>query len=80
MVDAAGLKCPLPLLKAKLALNGVLKGQIVEILATDVGSVKDIRTFTDLSSHELLVFSEQDGVYKYLIRKGDQFNSTGEGK
>lgn len=68
-VDARGLRCPLPLLKAKQALNAMAVGESLRVLATDQGSVRDFRTYTDLSGHVLLSFTEQDGEYCYLIEK-----------
>lgn len=68
-LDATGLSCPMPLLKAKQALNRLETGQYLRVLATDSGSVRDFQVFADHSGHELLEFSESGGVYSYLIRK-----------
>jgi TusA-related sulfurtransferase len=70
-VDAKGMQCPMPLLKAKQALNKLQVGQIVEILATDAGSYKDFHAFARQSSHELLFAEESNGEYRYLLRKGE---------
>ena len=69
-VDARGLACPLPLLKARLALNGMTAGQVLKVMATDAGSQRDIRSFCQLAGHELL-HDEQtaDAVFVYFIRK-----------
>lgn len=69
-LDAKGLACPLPLLKAKQALNTMQVGQCLEVLATDAGSWRDIAVFVEHSDHRLLERCEQDGVYTYLIEKG----------
>lgn len=69
VIDATGLCCPLPLLKAKQGLNRLTAGQVVKVLATDAGSVRDFKAFTDQSGDQLLASSEQDGQYIYLIRK-----------
>ena len=69
LVDATGLQCPLPLLKAKQALNNLSSGELLRVLATDSGSVKDFRTYTDISGHNLLESLQDDDVYSYLIRK-----------
>jgi tRNA 2-thiouridine synthesizing protein A len=69
LVDAIGLQCPLPLLKAKQALNTLSSGQLLRVLATDSGSVKDFRTYTDISGHNLLESLQDDDIYSYLIRK-----------
>lgn len=69
-VDARGLLCPMPLLKAKLALNGMQAEQVLQVLATDAGSQRDIASFCQLAGHCLL-HQEQtaEGVFVYLIRK-----------
>ena len=69
LVDATGLQCPLPLLKAKQALNTLSSGELLRVLATDSGSVKDFRTYTDISGHNLLESLQDNDVYSYLIRK-----------
>ncbi len=68
-LDASGLNCPLPLLKAKQALNKLAAGKILQVIATDAGSVRDFKAFTDQSGDELLKSSEADGCYVYVIRK-----------
>lgn len=69
-LDARGLNCPLPLLKAKQALHKLTAGQILKIAATDVGSVRDFKAYTDQSDHQMLEsFSEGDD-YIYIIRRG----------
>ena len=68
-VDATGLACPMPLLKAKRALNAMQTGQRLRVLATDQGSVRDFRVFAEQSGHLLLDSAEADGVYSYLIEK-----------
>lgn len=68
-LDASGLSCPLPLLKAKQALNKLQPGEVLEVVATDAGSVRDFKAFTDQSGDALLYSGEQSGQYTYLIRK-----------
>lgn len=68
-VDARGLSCPLPLLKAKKALNALASGEQLSVLATDSGSVRDFRVFCEQSGHLLVEFAEEDGVYRYLLQK-----------
>lgn len=69
-VDAKGLQCPMPLLKAKQALNLVEVGQVIEVLATDAGSFRDFRVFSEQSVHELLLAQESGGDFIYHLRKG----------
>ena len=68
-LDASGLNCPLPLLKAKLELNRLSGGDVLKILATDAGSQRDFRAFTRLAGHQLLHETLIDGVYGYWLRK-----------
>lgn len=68
-VDARGLHCPLPLLRAKQALNAMSSGENVRVLATDPGSQRDFATFARLSGNELLESSESDGVFLYVLCK-----------
>lgn len=68
-LDAKGLRCPLPLLKAKQALNAMSAGQCLRVEATDAGSVRDFRAFAELSGHELIQHPDVGGVYTYLIIK-----------
>jgi tRNA 2-thiouridine synthesizing protein A len=69
VLDAKGLNCPLPILKAKKALKDVPTGGTLEILATDPGSVADFQAFSRQVGNELLEHSEEGGVYRFLIRK-----------
>lgn len=68
-VDARGMSCPLPLLKAKKALNGMAPGERVRVLSTDPGSVRDIGVFCEQSGHRLLESSCEDGIYTYVLQK-----------
>jgi len=68
-VDATGLECPMPLLRAKRALNAAHVGQRVRVLATDSGSVRDFQVFAEQSGHRLLASEEREGVFSYLLQK-----------
>jgi len=69
-LDACDLACPLPLLKAKQALNRLQPGQILEVRATDAGSVRDFRAYADLSAHQLISTEEVDKVFIHIFRRG----------
>ena len=69
VLDATGLNCPLPLLKAKMALNRMASGQTLKVIATDAGSQRDFRTFARLAGHELLREEDDAGTYLYWLRK-----------
>ena len=70
-LDARGLSCPLPLLKAKQSLNGMVAGQTLHVVATDAGSQRDIQRFAELSGHALLESRVLDGEFHYWLRKAD---------
>lgn len=68
-LDACGLSCPLPLLKAKQALNSLSSGLILQVVCTDPGSVRDFQVFSKQSGHELLRQEEAEGKYTYWLKK-----------
>ena len=68
-IDAKGLSCPLPLLKAKQGLHQVSTDECVEVLATDAGSVRDFHAFIALTDHRMIEFTEYDDHYRYIIKK-----------
>ena len=69
VLDAKGLNCPLPILKAKKALKDVPDGGTLEILATDPGAVADFAAFSRTTGNEIMEQDETDGVFRFLIRK-----------
>jgi tRNA 2-thiouridine synthesizing protein A len=68
-VDAKGLNCPLPVLRTKKALNDMMSGQVLRILATDPGSVRDFQAFCRQTGNELLQHSEDNGVFVFVLRR-----------
>ncbi|WP_227367563.1 sulfurtransferase TusA family protein [Halomonas sp. M20] len=70
VLDARGLHCPLPLLKAKQSLASLEAGGILYVMATDPGSWRDFETFIEQSDFELLSREESSDEYHYWIRKG----------
>ncbi len=68
-LDVCGLSCPLPLLKAKQALNRLETGQVLGVVCTDPGSVRDFKVFSDQSGHNLLSSKEEEGKYYYELKK-----------
>lgn len=68
-LDAKGLKCPLPILRARKALNDVPPGGLLEVLATDPGALADFPAFCRTRGDELVETSSQDGVHRFLIRR-----------
>ena len=73
-VDASGLKCPMPLLKAKQGLSQLAAGQKLRLIATDQGSVRDIQSFTNLTCHSLVDFYQRDVQFIYTLMKGESEN------
>lgn len=68
-LDASGLNCPLPILRAKKALTGMESGKILHIIATDPGSVKDFEAFARQTGNELMESKEEGGKFLFLIKK-----------
>jgi len=68
-LDASGLNCPLPILRAKKTLNGMDAGQVLHIIATDPGSVKDFEAFSNQTGNELMESKEEGGKFYFLIKK-----------
>ncbi len=68
-LDARGLNCPLPILRAKKSLNELTTGQILKILATDPGSIKDFAAFAKQTGNELLSTAEAGGEYTFMMKK-----------
>jgi len=68
-LDATGLNCPLPILRAKKAISAMDAGQTLRIIATDPGSVKDFEAFCKQTGNELLSSGEEDGKFTFMIKK-----------
>ena len=68
-VDARGLNCPLPILKAKKALADMPSGQVLKILATDPGSMRDFQAFARQTGNELLEQSSSDSEFTHYLRR-----------
>jgi tRNA 2-thiouridine synthesizing protein A len=68
-LDASGLNCPLPILRAKKALSKLDSGKVLHIIATDPGSVKDFEAFARQTGNELVESKEEGGKFQFLIKK-----------
>lgn len=68
VLDAKGLNCPLPILRAKKALKDMPTGAVLQILATDPGAVKDFEAFCRTTGNELMSSSNAGGVYTFEIK------------
>ncbi len=69
ILDVKGLNCPMPLLKAKKALNDMAAGEQLLVSATDPGSERDFEVFAKQSGNTLLEATQEDGVFTYLLKK-----------
>jgi tRNA 2-thiouridine synthesizing protein A len=68
-LDARGLNCPLPILRAKKALTEMASGQVLRIVATDPGSVKDFQAFSKQTGNELLSHAAADKEFTFFMKK-----------
>jgi Predicted redox protein, regulator of disulfide bond formation len=68
-VDARGLSCPMPIVKTAQAIKTVASGDLVEVLATDPGSVKDFAAWSRTTGNELVEQSVDGAVYRFVIRR-----------
>ena len=68
-LDARGLSCPLPILKTKKTLNELNSGQVLKVVATDPGSVKDMQAFSNQTGHPLLSSTEENRAFVFFLQK-----------
>lgn len=68
-LDARGLNCPLPILRTKKALTDMTSGQVLKIVATDPGSVKDFQAFAKQTGNPLLASDAADKVFSFFMQK-----------
>jgi tRNA 2-thiouridine synthesizing protein A len=67
-LDARGLSCPLPILKTKKSLNELTSGQVLKVVATDPGSVKDMQAFATQTGNPLLSTTEENKTYVFYLK------------
>jgi tRNA 2-thiouridine synthesizing protein A len=68
-LDVRGMNCPMPILRSKKAIGEIESGQVLKVLATDPGSVKDMQAFANQTGNELLNSAEASGIYTYFLKK-----------
>jgi tRNA 2-thiouridine synthesizing protein A len=68
-LDARGLNCPLPILRTKKALSALSAGQVLKVIATDPGSVKDMQAFAKQTGNEILSSAESGGEFVFFFKK-----------
>ena len=69
IVDAKGLSCPMPIVKTAQAAKTVPSGELIEVLATDPGSVKDFAAWTRSTSNAIVEQTEDGGVFRFVIKR-----------
>ena len=69
-LDVKGLNCPMPVLKTKKVMKVLSNGETLEVESTDPGSVRDFEAFCRATGNEVLESVEEDGVFRFLLRKG----------
>ncbi len=68
-LDASGLNCPLPILRARKALGDMSRGQVLKVISTDQGSVKDFEAFAKQTTNPLLSSGDQGGKFVFFLKK-----------
>ncbi len=68
-VDARGLSCPMPIVKTAQAIRSMPSGALLELLATDPGSVKDVEAWSKTTGNELVEQSVDGGIYRFVVRR-----------
>ena len=68
-LDAKGLKCPMPVVKTSKEIKNIAVGGVLEVLATDPGSMADITAWTKSTGNELLKAEKEEGVFKFYLRR-----------
>lgn len=69
VVDAKGLSCPLPIVKAKKGIDSLTSGQIMQLETTDKGALNDFQAWVKQTGHEMLKVEEEQGVYRFFVQK-----------
>jgi len=69
VIDATGLACPMPIVQTKQAIDTIASGEVLEVHATDKGAKNDLTAWAVSGGHELVKDSEEDGVFKFWIKK-----------
>lgn len=68
-LDARGMSCPLPILKTKKSLSDMASGQVLRVISTDSGSVKDMQAFANQTGNALVSQTEENGEYIFFMQK-----------
>jgi len=69
LLDAKGLKCPMPIVRTAQAMKNLASGQLLEVLATDPGAVADFAAWSRSTGNEIVTSSVEGGVYRFIVRR-----------
>lgn len=69
VVDAKGLSCPMPIVKAKKSIDTLTSGQVMQLNTTDKGSIHDFQAWVKQTGNELVHMDEENGVYRFFVKK-----------
>ncbi|GBG08154.1 hypothetical protein PAT3040_02722 [Paenibacillus agaridevorans] len=69
VIDAKGLACPMPIVKAKKGIDSIQTGQTMELHTTDKGSMNDFKAWVNQTKNELVEAREENGVFKFIVKK-----------
>lgn len=69
VVDAKGLSCPMPIVKAKKAIDSLQSGQVMMVETMDKGSVNDFQGWVKQTNHELMSMEQENSVYRFFVKK-----------
>jgi TusA-related sulfurtransferase len=72
VLDASGLSCPMPIVKTAKAMRELEPGQVLEVIATDRGSLADVPAWAESTGNELLELHEEDETFFFFLRKGEE--------
>ncbi|MFC4600251.1 sulfurtransferase TusA family protein [Cohnella hongkongensis] len=70
VIDAKGLVCPMPIVKAKKGIDSIQTGQLMELQTTDKGSMNDLQAWVKQTNHELVDVKEENGIFTFFVKKG----------
>lgn len=70
VLDAKGLSCPMPVVKAKKAMDELTSGQVLEVQTTDKGAKSDLSAWAQASGHKVIDIKEENGILTFWIEKG----------
>jgi tRNA 2-thiouridine synthesizing protein A len=68
-IDCTGLFCPMPIVKTREAIKQIAPGQLLEMLSDDPASEADMKSWAQITGHDLLAVEREDGIFRFLVRK-----------